>query len=128
MQLLQPGWPHTTCRICTIVFLHYFASNPQFSISATFSDETTLLRKGMLHTRNVQMWALSNPHGILLRAAQQRFIFKVSPNSWGTVLLGHTSYDLEWTLTSFLSLSRRFFRKFLTISAHMFAWNVFSMC
>lgn len=48
--------------------------------------------------------------------------------SWGTVLLGHTSYDLEWTRTSILSLSRSFFRKFLTISLHIFAWNVFSTC
>ena len=79
-------------------------------------------REGILNIHNAQMWALNNPRSLRPQIVQ-RFTVNMWRASWGTVYSVHTSYLLNWTLTSISSFCRRYSRNYFPMSLHVVVWG-----
>lgn len=87
VQLLTEDHYHRHEEIVRWIFNNITHSNPQFSATVLFTDETSFTKEGFANTLNAHMWAIDNPHAIVSWKSQQKFRINV----WARI---HTDYLL----------------------------------
>ncbi|GFU06591.1 hypothetical protein TNCV_1002301 [Trichonephila clavipes] len=123
LRLLQPDDPPRHVAFAQWFFLirgrHALCQFSGFRVEAAFSCE------GVFNTYNAPTWALKTHTTPELNQHNNASMLMCGRVSWGTVCSAHTSYRLEWTLTSISSSYRRYFWNSLHMSSHLFsaAWG-----